>query len=111
MKYVRLESTDKFKGDERFVFGLAPVTHAELAAVWAELGYEPVSAGFLIIDPLAPNGCRVVGDSFSLKLKPLPQDAEIIGFLYGATIRMAEPTTPPLSTPAAHRPGDDAIMP
>lgn len=85
MKYVRLESSR----DERFVFAVAPTTHAELAEAFAPKGYRPVSAGFIQIDPLAEGGVRTIGDSLSLKLAPLPEDARLIGFLYGATVSQA----------------------
>jgi hypothetical protein len=87
MKYVRLRN----QVDEIVVLGLAPVSHADLAAVWQPRGYRPVSAGFLVIDPTRQAGCRTVGQSDSLNLGPGTHDARFIGMLYGATLLLALP--------------------
>lgn len=83
MKYVRLRR----HGDEFFVFCLAPLTHGLLAKPWIDQGYTPLSAGFVIFDPLT--GIRTTGQSLSLGLQPLGDDARMIDFLYAATVRIA----------------------
>lgn len=108
MKYVRLACV---RGDreEIYLFCLAPVTHAGLAAVWQSCGFVPVSAGFLVIDPSAPGGCRTIGRSDSLNLGPAAIDARAIGMFYGATIGMAKATAG-LPRPAATQPTDDGAL-
>lgn len=72
MKYVRL--SDPFQG-ESFFFGLAPVSHRELAERHADRG-RPVSAGFVrLTDDF---DATTFGRSESLNLSPQPDDALLI---------------------------------
>jgi hypothetical protein len=104
MKYVRLRNLRT--GEEIIVMCLAPVTHAQVSDSFAQRGFERVSAGFVKVDPFAPLGIQILGQSDSLGLKPQADDAELISMLYGATLGLVG------RAPAhgANQPGDDAIV-
>ena len=80
LKYVRLVHAES--GDT-FVFGLAPITHAQLAEAHRATGWTPHSAGFVSFGPAC--GVTTHGDSVSLRLAPDPHDAAIIAAYYRAT--------------------------
>lgn len=85
MKYVRFRR----RGEDRFLFTVAPTRHADLADAMIPAGWSPVSAGFVLFSPVA--GVQVCGRSESLGLVPNPLDARLIDMLYAATTRLAVP--------------------
>lgn len=86
MKYVRLRNLRT--GEEIIVMCLAPVSHADVSQSFTRQGYERISAGFVKVDPFAPLGIQILGQSDSLGLKPQADDGELISMLYGATLNL-----------------------
>lgn len=80
LKYVRLYHPTQH---ELFVFTVPPLSHAKLAERHAVDGYKPVSAGFVQFGPAGL--ITTLGDSTSLNLKPMPDDAQRIYLLYAHT--------------------------
>ena len=71
MKYIRTDSDRIVVFDDNF-------NHVDIANI---VDYDNVvSAGFCIV---AKNGIMVHGESLSLKLKPLEDDAKVIGKFLG----------------------------
>ena len=79
LKYVRLR-----RGDETaFVFGFAPMSHADLATGHLAAGWRPESAGFACLGPAC--GVTTYGESVSLNLRPREDDAGRIAAYYRVT--------------------------
>lgn len=99
LKYVRLS-----RGDETaFVFGFAPMSHADLANAHRAAGWRPESAGFACLGPAC--GVTTYGESVSLNLRPREDDAGRIAAYYRVTgegLREA--------APAANLPSDESIV-
>lgn len=87
MKYVVLQERTTL-GLKTVVFGVAPVTHRQLAAGFAAT-HLPVSAGFCA--PAAAGRWQVFGASSSLDLKPAAGDDLLIQATTRATARMGHP--------------------
>ncbi|MDF3059396.1 MAG: hypothetical protein K0R17_3611 [Rariglobus sp.] len=81
LKYVRLYHPTEF---EIFVFTGATLSHEKLAKAYAADGYTPISAGFVQFGPAGL--FTTLGESVSLKLKPMPDDAQRIYLDYAHTV-------------------------
>lgn len=90
MKYIILHPTNQ-AGLTQILFAVAPTTHAELAAKYAET-HKPTSAGFCDFRdgpvPARPS-VRVFGRSTSLNLGPAEGDARLIAQMVTTTLSMA----------------------
>jgi hypothetical protein len=86
MKYIMIQDSD---GLEFPVFGVAPLTHAQLAAAFRpDDSRRVVSAGF--VEFLPTGAALVFGHSESLGLGPRPgRDAALITAMHFGTVRMA----------------------
>jgi len=99
LKYVRLYHPTEI---DRFIFALPPLSHADLAQAYADggSGYKPLSAGFVDFGPAG--NFTTHGESVSLKLKPMPDDAQRIYLLYVNTPIMGTHATARKVSDAEH---------
>lgn len=100
MKYVRLRPHTE--GPAVLLFCTAPMTHRKLALAFAHEGVA-ISAGFCRQD--AEGRWSTFGDSSSLCLGPLPEDAALITGMVRGTIAMGGGTREPLGAPLVAAPG------
>lgn len=82
MKYIKLQ--DPEGGMPRFIFTLAPTTHAEITEGFIKRGFKPISAGYF--DPATGS---VFGASESLKIKADFDDTKIILAMINAMMKTA----------------------
>lgn len=85
MKYVVLAPKPTVTDITRVVCFCMPTLHEEIAQKFA-LTHQPVSAGFLEI--LASGDVEVFGYSTTLRMGPLPGDANLIKSFIKGTIAM-----------------------
>lgn len=103
MKYVRLRPhTD---GPAVLLFCTAPMTHRKLAQAFAHEG-AALSAGFCRQE--ADGRWSTFGDSSSLCLGPLPEDAALITGMVRGTAAMAGAPRPLLGAPLVSAAGTAA---
>ena len=84
LKYIRFAHSTE---GSAFGFTLPPLSHSNLAQMFSVMGYKPVSAGF--VDFAADGTVTTHGESVSLKMKPLEDDAARIRAGYAAARHLA----------------------
>jgi hypothetical protein len=77
LKYVRFHHETEH---EVFILTLPPLKLSTLADIMRRAGYTPMSAGFVNFGPAGQ--VTTHGESVSLGLKPMPDDAQRIYLLY-----------------------------
>lgn len=92
MKYIRFENPSE--SSPNFILFVAPMLHAEVAAMAASVNLKPVSAGFY--DP-ASGQC--FGRSSTLNLAPGQTDSSILSALARATLASSPDKPKPAMSP------------